>query len=272
MDGQPYRFCVFGRASNWLTVFLGTLFLIVTVFYLITPESPKWLLVLMIVALAPVLILSDIASREWIEISSDGRQLTVIPAWYERKFWGKRTSIYEMPEGSSLLICSCANYGFSGGISVILRAPSGAETTVYVLQQGLPRKTWEEFQRELLVRWNIPVLFVSRILTEQGTEEKNEWIKEERKVDSRQVVAMILWMLFPFSGALIRWVTPNPLPIILTGMIFWATLVLYWRHLIKKLEHEKADTYLKQNLAVIAFQYAIFYGLAVLITDSILRK
>jgi hypothetical protein len=272
MDGQPFRFCVFGRAPKWLTVFLGTLFVIVTVLYLVTPESPKWLVVLMIVALAPVLFLSDRASREWFEISADGRRLTVIPAWYERRFWGKRTSIYEMPEGSSLLVCSCTNYGFSGGITVILRVPFGAETIVYEPQQGLPRKTWEEFQRELLVRWNIPVLFVSRILTEQGTEEKNEWIKEERKLDSRQVVAMILWILFPFSGALIRWVTPNPLPIILTGIILWFALVLYWRNLTRKLLHEKADAYMKQNLAVIAFQYAIFYGLAVLITDSILRK
>jgi hypothetical protein len=271
MNGQPFRFCVFGRAPKALVIFLGTLSFIVISLYFLAPEVPKWSMIPVLLALAFLLFRSDRASREYFEIAADGRQLAVIPAWYEQKFWGKRTSIHEMPAGSALLICLHINYGAYAGITVILRAPEGAETTVYRLEHGLPRKLWKELQDELAARWNIPVKFVLRILSAQGMEEK-EWSEEKHRFDWRLLVGGILMLGFPVSGALVRIATPNPLTIMLVGLVLLSAFVLYWRYLFRSLEPDKAPAHLKQNLAVATFQYAIYYAIAALITDSILRK
>jgi len=271
MDGQPFRFCVFGRAPKALVIFLGTLSFVVICLYFLAPEVPKWSMIPVLAAASFLLFRSDSASREYFEISAEGRQLKVIPAWYERKFWGKHTSIHEMPTGSNLLICEHMNYGAYGGQTAILRTPDGIETTVYKLEHGLPRKIWKELQDELAARWNIPVKFVFRTLSAQGLEEK-EWSEEKHPIGWRLLVGGILMLLFPVSGVLIRVATPNPLTIILVGLVLWCGFMLYWRNLFRKSEPDKANAYVNQHLAVAAFQYAIYYAIAALIADSILRK
>lgn len=252
-------------------IFLGGLSFAVISLYFLAPEVPKWSMIPVLLAVAFLVFRSDRASREYIEFPADGRRLTVIPAWYEQKFWGKRTSIHELPEGSTLLICRHINYAAFGGQTVILRAPDGTETAVYESLPGVPRKLWNEFQSELNARWNIPVKFVTRTLSAQGVDEK-EWSEEKRRFGWRFIMGGIFMLLFPVSGALVRLATSNPLTITLVGLILWCAIVLYWRRLFRKLKPDKSDAYSKQTLAVVAFQYALYYAVAALIADSILRK
>lgn len=273
MQHPPYRFCVFGRSSRPLLIFLATLFLLVIALYVAAiirePDTPIWPLSLILFVAAPLVFLSDRASRDWIEISPHGERLEVIPSWYDRKFSGKRVSTIELKKGCSLLICLHTNYGAFGGEEILLRAADGAEESVYVTLQGFSRVLREELQTVISDRCNVPVKRINRILSADGTQDL-DWNLKKQPLDPPIAVGGLLMPLFPLSGVLIRLFTSNLTAITLFGLFFWFLLVVYWRYLVRMLDRDKSVTPVR--LGVMLFHYALYYLLAVLITDSMVRK
>lgn len=270
MGSRACRLYVHDSWPRWLAVMLGLLTLTVVALYFAAPDVPKLPAIPFLVLLGFLVFASHRASQSWIELSSDGKEVSAIPSWYARSLSGESVTTLTILPTAELVLCRNAAYCSFDGFSAILRGPGGAEQTVWKGIQGMDYRRCLGFSKEIQQRFGLPVRLLYRRVTERGIEE-TEWTPRTGKINRRMMAFGLAMFLLPWIGIAVRMSTPNPMHLAVGGVLLWIFgLVLLWnlRRILPRNDHEPVQGW---TVLVWTLEFAPLYLVVVLVTGALLK-
>jgi hypothetical protein len=234
--------------------------------FVVTRGSSQLTLAILIAWLLLMAFVFEWGTRMGIEIADDGRQATVIPSWFARRYFRRGETVIQLPAGSELLFCRRIRF------CIAARTPDGAEHLLIEEERGLSRKQCQQLAEELKRRFGLRVLLLKQRIPGRGPDE--EWTPEFdraiRKTRLRNVPLAMAFGLLPWSGAAARLLTPDAKTVAFIGFVLWALGCLWFWYLRGR--QDRRGPGISAHLFLWTIMFGTFFTAATLATDAFLRR
>ena len=238
--------------------------------FLITSDSSKFALVPPTLALFFLAYFVHKASLSWIRISADGGELVKVPSWFARKISGETRIVTRVPAGSELVLCRRYAFGGIQGYYILVRAPNGTEQEVWNDVTGVTFRSWSKVASGLSERCQLKVRLVTQTISDKGIEE-TDWTALTDKNKWKMLRIMIGPSLAPWLGIGARFLTSNPVVILVFGLALWLIGASMFWYIYRTQEVSKEQT-LAITIFVWTLQFIAFYAVSVLITGALMKR